>query len=287
MHDVDCRSIASRRFTPGKTNFIFLLKFNFKAAVNQSRETMKRRTAILLCTLFIFVEACATANAIGSISLSGTTGLIHIPTADVIPDQQVTIGLGYVNRHSAYLETGRCDNYPLSIVIGYLPRLEFSAGVNFVPGRKSYDGTKTYKDGVVSLQYLVLKEKKILPAIAVGARDIYSFILLNTTFIVTSKTILQNTKTAVRIHLGYGSDIIDHHLGVPKEDRDYPVGHTIVGLFGGLEINWNQQIIYMLEYDSQKMSAGFRFRMIPHLGFDVCFLRMKDVSAGMNFSFNL
>jgi hypothetical protein len=230
---------------------------------------------------------CISSASFGGISLAGTSGLINIPTAEVISDQQVTIGLGYVNRHSAYLENGSCDNYPFSIVIGYLPRLEFSAGVNFVPGRKSYDGTKTYKDGVVSLQYLMLKERKHLPALAIGARDIYSFILLNTTFIVASKTILQKTKTGLRFHLGYGSDIIDHHLGVPKQDRNYPVGHTIVGLFGGLEINWSGKIIYMLEYDTRRINAGLRFNLIPHLGFDVCLLSMRDLSAGLNFSFNL
>jgi hypothetical protein len=248
---------------------------------------MKRQLMLLSLAFFICTILCLPSASFGGISLAGTSGLINIPTAEVISDQQVTIGLGYVNRHSAYLETGRCDNYPFSIVIGYLPRLEFSAGVNFVPGRKSYDGTKTYKDGVVSLQYLMFKERKYLPAIAIGARDIYSFILLNTTFIVASKTILQKTKTGLRFHLGYGSDIIDHHLGVPKQDRNYPVGHTIVGLFGGLEINWSGKISYMLEYDTRRINAGLRFNLIPHLGVDVCLLSMKDLSAGLNFSFTL
>ena len=248
---------------------------------------MRRHLFLLSQAFLIFTMLYISSASFGGISLAGTSGLINIPTAEVISDQQVTIGLGYVNRHSAYLETGRCDNYPFSIVIGYLPRLEFSAGVNFVPGRKSYDGTKTYKDGVVSLQYLMFKERKYLPAVAIGARDIYSFILLNTTFVVASKTILQKTKTGLRFHLGYGSDIIDHHLGVPKQDRNYPVGHTIVGLFGGMEINWSGKIIYMLEYDTRRINAGLRFNLIPHLGVDVCLLNMEDVCAGLNFSFNL
>jgi len=221
------------------------------------------------------------------ISLAGTSGLINIPTAQVITDQQVTIGIGYVNRNSAYLETGRCDNFPFYVVLGYLPRLEFSAGVTFVPGQRSYDGTNTYKDGIVSLQYLLLKEKKIIPAVAIGARDIYSFILLNTTFIVASKTILTQSRTKIRLHLGYGSDLIDHHLGVPKKDRKFPVGHTIVGVFGGLEINWKGALHYMLEYDSQKINSGFRFRLHPHFNFDLHFLNMKDLSGSLNLSFDL
>ncbi|MCI0496085.1 hypothetical protein L0Z72_13855, partial [candidate division KSB1 bacterium] len=93
---------------------------------------MTRHPFLLSQAFLIFIMLCISSASFGGISLAGTSGLINIPTAEVISDQQVTIGLGYVNRHSAYLETGRCDNYPFSIVIGYLPRLEFSAGVNFV-----------------------------------------------------------------------------------------------------------------------------------------------------------
>ncbi len=226
-------------------------------------------------------------NGYAGISLAGTSGLINIPTAEVISDQQLTIGMGYVNRRSAYLETGRCDNFPFYIVLGYLPRLEFSAGVTFVPGQKSYDGTNTYKDGVVSLQYLVLKERKFFPAISIGARDIYSFILLNTTFITASKTIISKPKTKIRLHLGYGSDIIDHHIGVPKTDRKFPVGHTIVGIFSGLEINWKSNFTYMLEYDSQKLNTGIRFWLYRYLNFDIDLLNMKNLSGSFNFSFRL
>jgi len=250
------------------------------------RQTI-RLMQMLLFLMGTIIGSGLRLPAIAGISLAGTSGLINIPTAEVITDQQVTIGMGYINRHSAYLERGHCDNFPFYIVLGYLPRLEFSAGVTFVPGQKSYDGTDTYKDGVVSLQYLLLKETKFLPAIAVGTRDIYSFILLNTTFVVGSKTILQQSSTKFRLHLGYGSDIIDRHLGVPKKDRKFPVGHTIVGLFGGLEISWKEALYYMLEYDSQKINSGFRFRLHPHFNFDLHFLNMKNLSGGLNFSFNL
>jgi len=227
------------------------------------------------------------ANGYAGISLAGTSGLINIPTAEVISDQQVTIGIGYVNRHSAYLETGRCDNFPFYIVLGYLPRLELSAGVTFVPGQQSYDGTNTYKDGVVSLQYLVLNERKFFPAIAIGARDIYSFILLNTTFIAASKTVVQKPNTRLRLHAGYGSDIIDHHLGVPHKDRKFPVGHTIVGLFAGLAINWKGAVTYMVEYDTQKVNTGFRFRLTPYLNFDLDLLNLENLSGSFNLSFQL
>ncbi len=251
------------------------------------QQTWRFWKVIRLIFILTIIFSGFPANGRAGISLAGTSGLINIPTAEVISDQQVTIGIGYVDRHSAYLETGRCDNFPFYIVLGYLPRLEFSAGVTFVPGQQSYDGTNTYKDGVVSLQYLLFKERQLFPAIAIGARDIYSFILLNTTFITASKTIFEKSKTELRLHVGYGSDIIDHHLGVPKKDRNFPVGHTIVGLFSGLEINWRSAITFMLEYDTQKVNTGFRFRLLPNLNFDLDLLNMKNWSGSFNVSFRL
>jgi len=249
----------------------------------------KSRPNSNLTFFLVFLVFCLSTSikAFAGISLAGTSGLINIPTADVLQDQQVTVGIGIVNRHAAYLQTDRCDNFPFYIVIGYLPRLEFSAGVTFVPGQKSYDGTNTYKDGVVSLQYLMIKEKRFFPALAIGARDIYSFILLNTSYLVASKNIVRQSNTRVRLHLGYGSDIINQHLGVPKSDRGYPVGHTIIGMFGGMEINWKDSIVYMLEYDTRFMSTGFRFRLNPYLNFDIHLLNMEDLSGSLNLSFGL
>ena len=102
------------------------------------RQTI-RLMQMLLFLMGTIIGSGLRLPAIAGISLAGTSGLINIPTAEVITDQQVTIGMGYINRHSAYLERGHCDNFPFYIVLGYLPRLEFSAGVTFVPGQKSYD----------------------------------------------------------------------------------------------------------------------------------------------------
>ena len=221
------------------------------------------------------------------ICTSGTSGLINIPTARVINDKRVVVGMGYVNNKVAYISNGVCDNFPFYITIGYLPRLEFSAGVVFIPGRRSYDGTSTYKDGIISLQYLLLQERKWLPAMAFGARDIYSYILLNTSYITFSKSLIKQKQSTLKLHFGYGSDIIDKHVGVPPWDRKRPVGHTIIGLFGGIEFNWNKSIVYMMEFDTQKINSGFRFRLNPFIELEIDLYDMSEICGGLNVHFNL
>ncbi len=254
--------------------------------IHNIRYTKPTRAVGGFVGLFILMLVVPITGRAG-ISLAGTSGLINIPTAQVISDQQVVIGLGYVDRHAAYLATSHFHNYPLCIVLGYLPRLEFSAGVTIVPGQQSYDGTNTYKDGIISLQYLVMDERGRMPAIAIGARDIYSFILLNTTFLVVSKTIVDRPRSQWRLHIGYGSDLIKRHLGVPKKDRDLPVGHTIIGLFWGLEISWKNRFIYVLEYDTQKINAGVRLLLSQHLNLMLVRMDMEHWSGSLNWMFRL
>ena len=243
-----------------------------------------RNRLIILVIILLFTTS---NKLLAGICISGTSGLINIPTAQVISVKKVVVGMGYVNNQVAYLSNGLCDNFPFFITIGYLPRLEFSAGVVFVPGRKSYDGTNTYKDGIVSLQCLLLKERKWTPAMAIGVRDIYSYILLNTSFFVLSKNLVQKKNTTLSLHCGYGYDIINRHLGVPPADRKHPVGHTIIGMFGGIEMKWKNNIVYMMEFDSEKINTGFRFRLNPYLELEVDLFNMSKVCGGLNVHFSL
>ena len=247
---------------------------------------MSHRRSLLIITIITLMFSMVAPNH-AAVSLGGTSGLINIPVAQVLEDRQVTIGLGMVNRHSAYIQKDISDNFPFYIVIGYLPRLEISVGATFVPGKKSYDGTNTYKDGVIGLQCLLVREKSFVPDLAIGVRDIYRYILLNTTYCVLSKTIAKYPSSSFRIHFGYGSDMIDEHIQVAESDKHRPVGHTIVGMFGGLEFNWRNFVTLMVEYDSDRFNSGLRMHVNRFLYVDIDALNMEDVSGSINFLFRL
>ncbi|MBD3289431.1 hypothetical protein GF337_11565 [candidate division KSB1 bacterium] len=237
--------------------------------------------------LFLLTLLSPVAQAFPGVWGSGTSSLINIPVARVMYSQKITVGAGYIDNRVAYLTNGRFDNFPLYITIGYLPRLEFSAGVVFVPGEKSYDGSNTYKDGVVSLQFLAFKEGRFLPAIALGARDIYSFILLNTSYIVASKTLVRKTFSRLVLHWGYAGDIFDQHVGVLPQDRNLPVGHTLVGMFGGIEIKWLDSLSYMMEFDTQKINTGIRFKLNENVECEFDLFNMSNFGGGFQINFGL
>ncbi len=221
------------------------------------------------------------------ICTSGTSSLINIPVAQVTPHEYATIGLSYINHAAAWLSRGKFNNYPVYFSMGILPRLELSAGVVFVPGRKSYDGTSTYKDAVISIQYVFVREKKWLPAIAIGIRDFYSYMLQNTSYLILSRHIIHNPWIKAQIHAGYGSDVMKHHHGVPEQDRRIPVGHTIVGYFGGLSVTLYKRLMFLLEYDSTNWNAGMRIPLFHSLSAELSLMHLRYVSGGIQWAFHL
>jgi hypothetical protein len=229
--------------------------------------------------LISFILLLLLEKVSAGICTSGTSSLINIPVARVLENGHVVLGMSYINKKAAYLSNGEHNNFPVFLGIGYLPRTEISAGVVLVPGRKSYDGTKTYKDAVISFQLLLCNETTWTPSIALGIRDLYSYILLNTSYISASKCFYRNNTTSAFVHWGAGFDIIKHHIGVLPSDQKNPVGHTIIGAFGGLEFNLNNYFSYVIEYDTQKINSGFRFIFNSSIMFEMNLFNMEQLGC--------
>ena len=246
---------------------------------------MQVKNFILLFIFFII--QLYSVNIYAGICISGTSSLINTPVAKVLDNRNIIVGIGYLNKNVTYLGNKQFNNFPFYVSIGYLPRRECSFGVVMAPGFESYDGTSTYKDAVISLQYLLFKESNWMPSVSIGIRDIYSFILLNTSYLVCSKTIFKQHKTSIQIHTGYGSDIMDEHQGVPLSDKKYPVGHTIIGFFGGFNINMGGWFSYITEYDSDILNTGFKLRLNNYIQLELNLMEMKYPSGGMQINFKL
>ena len=239
---------------------------------------------LLLYITFILIYCRAT---LAGVSLTGTNGLINTPTAEVTEDRQVFFGYGFIEKCFAQLGNLVADNHSFYFTIGYLPNLELSLKTTFAPNLRGNDLTDTYKDGAFSVQYRILKETKHRPAIAIGLHDFYSYSFFNAFFVVASKDINILHKFPIRLHLGYGVDWIKKHWGDTGPDRNAPVPHHLVGLFGGLELGLHKYINLMLEYDTEKFNSGIRFNFFHRMQLDVDLLHLDTLSGGVNFKFKL
>jgi len=220
-------------------------------------------------------------QAIASMSMFGTTGLISIPTAYILPDGKIAFGTSYTNEH--YGRYSHYSNVQLAyyVALAYLPFLELNLTATQYPNFAWSDTYTSAVDRMASIKLLLLKEKQYLPSIAIGVLDLYGKAMeYNAQYIVVSKSIALPLTGAVSFHFGYAPNPI-------KSDRidDY----SIKGGFAGLEVPFFDAILsIMLEYDSQKYNAGLRIIPINDwICIDLIMLGLKYLSGNISFSFDL
>ena len=236
---------------------------------------------LAICVL-LPVGVCA------DIALSGTSGLITIPTADVLDDGDINVGISYLRQSYRHLDKPETyDMIPLSVSVGYLPSLELSARLTTMPklSRAGAD-PPPYRDGMLSFQWRVLGESEKLPAVAIGARDVYGFALFNTLYLVFSKNISIH-RARVGVHLGRGVDWMGGRYGVVDGGKTIPTTHRMIGTFGGIEIPITRTVGANLEYDTTDLNVGVRVQLLSGIQLQIALLGGKRLAVGAHAGFNL
>ena len=214
-------------------------------------------------------------------SMVGTTGLVCIPTAQVIPNGKMTLGMAYTDakysRHSpehkqiAYFAT-----------FGYLPFLEIGLRLTQFPDFIEPKAYGSAKDRMVSAKLRVIKESYLIPSLVLGVHDLYgNAVKFNAQYLVMSKSTDLPILGPMGIHVGYSSNIIKYN-----KVRNY--NYSMEGAFAGIEKVFCKYLTAMLEYDTQKYNFGLKISPLgDKIYIDVAILGLDRISGGMNFSFNL
>lgn len=203
----------------------------------------------------LFVAACVLGLSAGeqvkaqdrpfvSPSNIGVTGLMEIPTARILEDGRMRLGSSHVDPFRTYY-----------FGLGFLPGLEVNGRVTEVlnekittPGWEGYGNTKIRE---FDAKYQILAESRLLPAVAVGANDLFGDnVTFSTQYLVLSRQIYPLDFT-----LGYGFG-------------------RIRGPFGGVELKlWKDRLSLMAEYnpidyDKDRLIGGVRNQPdFPKIGF--------------------
>jgi hypothetical protein len=121
----------------------------------------------LVVIIFLLVSGVVSAQ-----SVTGTSGLIHIPSARMLEDGQLVLGAAFIpkpyfQRYDRRINPG-LNTY---ITLGFFPFLEvmfrYTNELN-VPVNLE---TKYFPDRMFTVRGRLLKEKKYLPAIVLGLQD--------------------------------------------------------------------------------------------------------------------
>ncbi len=123
----------------------------------------------------------------------GITGLMEVPTARILEDGRMRLGSSHVDPFRTYY-----------FGLGFLPGLEVNGRVTEVLNQKitdpGWEGYGNMKIREFDAKYQILAESRLLPAIAVGANDLFGDnITFSTQYLVLSRQIYPLDFT-----LGYG-----------------------------------------------------------------------------------
>lgn len=182
----------------------------------------------------------------------GSTGLLLTPNADVLHIREWNV---HVHGTDDFLTYG--GNF------GILENFEI--GVSAFD-RKHGGGT----DALINAKYLLVPEKKSVPAIAVGAVDITDeFDVDPSIYLVISKALgtlssAGTTGLQLRAHLGIGQGIYD-------------------SVFGGVDLILTPRLLLMAEYDSNDFNFGARIGLTPEVRADLSVLD-GNFGAGLSYT---
>lgn len=229
---------------------------------------------ILTFLLFLFITES------NGQTIYGVTGIIKTPDAYTVDNGKCVIGCGYFQDYHQKPNT-LYHQWTVNFNIGFFPRFEMGVRLAIFPGQQG--DNKIYNasfDRILHGKFIVFKEKKIFPQIAVGMQDIVGTRYHNSTYLVVSKSIKIKELFSFLLNFGYGSKINDLVFGDASN-------HHFIGFFGGTEIGFKKRIYLMAEYDARDFNAGLKVIIFNWLNFNVSYLKMKALSAGMALEFTL
>ena len=194
-------------------------------------------------------------GSVKSQSLTGTKGLLHVPTAELYPDKTFAIGASFLPQ--PYMSTPRggklYDAYTTYVTATFFPWMEVMFRYTHHVGIEVNPITQYFPDRMLTVRLQLLKEKKYVPAVLFGLQDMSGAIgatmesatQYSATYGVATKN-FEWQQWQVGVSAGYAFDFLD----MPTTD--------FKGLFGGVSISHKsiKNVGLLLEHDSETFNAG-------------------------------
>ncbi len=224
---------------------------------------MKRALKIVLFILF--------PVATFSQPTAGTTGLLNIPTANMQLDGTFMFGGNYLPAAIMPAKLGyNSGNYYINIT--FLPFLEVNYRCTFI----KVNNGKFNQDRSFAVRGRVLRERKYIPVLVVGANDIYTSgsgkgnQYFGAMYAVASKNFRWNNNR-METSLGYGFEALRNN--------------QIIGFFGGVSFSpgFFKPLKFMAEYDTKVINAGVSLLLFDHLFLYAFAYDLQYFSGGISY----
>ena len=230
--------------------------------------SFRMRRSVLLGIVLVLLSTTMGNSQIG---LGGVGAIMIAPTARILQDGHVVVGLGYIPKPYGIWLAPDHDNLPYFATIGFLPFLEIS----FRATKALERNTGSMGDRMVSVRLLVLEERQIRPAFTVGLHDASAIFRrkewFHSLYGVATKKVYFSKHFDIETTIGYGVDWISR--------RNYEFD----GPFGGVSIGYRNMFFIKSEYDTKKFNLGLGFDLIDFLSGNFVLIDQKKLGFGLNF----
>ena len=207
-----------------------------------------KRTITAVCAALLLTTGVAQAAP----TVTGSTGMLYTPTADVLRDGHFSLGYHHLEDGDAY-----------TVGYGMSNAWEISAATidyNGDHGRDLYLNTK----------FSLMSENVVRPGIAIGMEDALDE--YNRTFYAVASKALP---LGLRIHAGIGDGRFDGVFGGIEKTFN-PLGVTGSSIFPATTLS--------AEYDGKEMIYGLRLAIVPGLKAHAAW-RDGDTYVGLTFTY--
>ena len=216
-------------------------------------------------------------------SVTGTSGLIHIPSARMLEDGQLVLGAAYIpkpyfQRYERRLNPG-LNTY---ITYGILPFVEVMFRYTHELNMPVNVQTQYFPDRMLGFRARLLNEKKYLPAIVLGLQDasaIFGDTCLGcnnytSTYFVSSK-IFKIDFGDFDLSVGYAFDLLE------LEAKDFK------GIFGGISFspNFYDNASILLEHNSKGINTGISLTAFSRFNLMFGFWDLSKPTFSFNYLF--
>jgi hypothetical protein len=257
-----------------------------------------RKGGLVLSFLLLVLTA---QNVFCQVNISGKPGLIYTPNAVETEDGLFRFGYNHNPIRYALYRRNRNPERVLFANITILPRLDIN--INFL---QSINTSKSkVKDGLgdrqLDLRYLILKEKKNRPSLAVILTTPFTIDgAMLTHALVATKNFTVKKDFNFELSVGYGSpyylwrdeanlknsSILSNFTWQKKSEDKYK-NHYLLGPFGGAVFRYRKWGGVMVEYDSQHINVGAFATLFKHWTLQAALINGDQVSVGTSYALSL
>lgn len=244
------------------------------------------------------VILCSEVPVYSQMNISGKPGLIYVPTATETKEGALHFGINYnpIDYGFRYNKRNSENIYFINATI--VPRLEVNVNLLRINNEK-INGQKGIGDRQIDFKYLILKEKKYQPSLALIISAPFGIDnSLTTNALVATKSFKLSGKLAAEVTAGLGSPYYIQRDDSEKDNynifqdlkfrkKKELAYYYLSGPIGGVNFKYANKGGLMVEWDSQHFNIGAYGTLFKRWTVQAGVINFDQITFGTSYALNL